>query len=395
MPASSIPDPNPVMQMSLEELARVQNIAGKHITFSLTLACPLKCAHCIVTSGPEKGYTTMPLEVALKYAAQMPELYASGIRGLSFTGGEPLLAREQLRSLSNAGTAVGMTCGVVTAAHWAVSETAAQKTVGSFPGIQVWDVSIDSYHEPFVSFENVRRVYQTVKALGKRCSLRFTHHDPLTDDDRRIMEFVGSFAEERDLWSQRVRNEGRAKELGLHESHKYNPWTKPCITQGMVVRYDASVAPCCVNMVEERRHPFQFGDTRARPLVQIHSDYMSHSLLQLLRVVGFAEVIKWLQEAGLDEEFSRPLPDDVCDLCPRLMTNARVANYLAQRADAPENRLRIALLASRLLGEHQMLERTVEELQEKAHQIEGFELAVSLVEQNRRGCITASSALLG
>jgi hypothetical protein len=77
------------------------------------------------------------------------------------------------------------------------------------------------------------------------------------------------------------------------------------------------------------------------------------------------------------------------------MTNARVANYLAQRADAPENRLRIALLASRLLGEHQMLERTVEELQEKAHQIEGFELAVSLVEQNRRGCITASSALLG
>lgn len=364
--------------MRLDQLAGVQSVAATHVTFSLTLACPLKCAHCIVEAGPEKGYTTMPVEIARQYAEQMPELAARGIHTLSFTGGEPLLAREQLRVISNAAAEHGMDCGVVTAAHWSPNEEAALKVIESLPAINVWDISIDSYHEDFVSFNNVRVAYEAARKAGRQATIRFTYHDPLTEDDRRILDFIYSFADEPHICSQKVRTVGRGDELGIAGSHKFHPWTKPCVTQGMVVRYDGTLAPCCVNLVEARQHPFQFGDSRLRPLADIHADFMSHSLLQLIRVIGFVDLMRWLDDAGLADDLPEDLPDDVCDLCPMLFTNARLASYLADRASRPENRLRIAVLASRLLGEHEMLHRVVNELKDQGNEIEGYESAAAL-----------------
>jgi pyruvate-formate lyase-activating enzyme len=378
MSAAKTLEPNPHVTLTLDELAKMQAVAGIHLTFSLTLACPLKCAHCIVEAGPELRKTTMPVDVARHYAEQMPELFDYGIRIVSFTGGEPLLAREQLTVLSNAASRAGMTTGMVTAAHWATSEDSAKKIVESLPGIDVWDVSIDSYHEEFLSFDRVRTAYQAAKTIGKRSILRFTHHDPLTSSDKRILDFIKGFAEEGDICSQRIRSAGRASDLPVIEAHDEPTFAKPCWTKGLVIRYDGSMAPCCISLVEDRQHPFQFGDARTRPLTEIHADYMSHPLLQMIRVLGFGEVMRWLKEAGMDEHELGPLPQDVCDLCPRVVSNSRWAPYLTNRAAEPQNRLRIAILASRMLEEHTMLQRTVRELESQADQIEGFELVAAL-----------------
>lgn len=377
-------EPDPRARLSLDELARVQSVAAHHLTFSLTLACPLKCAHCIVDAGPERASTTMPLEVARHYADQMKDLYAYGIHTLSFTGGEPLVARQQLRMISDAAAAAGMSCGVVTAAYWATRRDAADRIVSSLPGLHVWDLSIDAYHEPFVSFDRVRTAYEAVKEHDRTVSIRFSYHDPLNESDKRILEHIHGFAKEAEVCSQKIRKVGRGVDLDLPDSQKFHPWTKPCITQGMVVRYDGSIAPCCVNLVEERRHPFQLGDARSRPLTGLHSDYISHPLLQMLRTIGFLDAIRWLGETDLLEELVSPLPDDVCDLCPKLLTSDRIGIYLSNRAARPENRIRIAVLASRLLGDHEMLRRTVHELRDRGYEFEGFEAAIALAEATDR-----------
>lgn len=381
-----IAPPDPLLPLRLDEIVAVQASASNHLTFSLTLACPLKCGHCIVEAGPDKGHTTMPLEVAERYAGQLSELYDKGIRCVSFTGGEPLLALRQLKVLSEAAAAAGMRCGVVTAAHWARTPEAAAKTVRHFSDIAQWDISIDSYHEPYVPFDNVRRAYEAVREHGGHAAIRFTYHDPLRPDDERILKFINTFADEADVCSQRVHAVGRAEDLDLEESQKYNPWTKPCITQGMVVRYDGSVAPCCINLVEARKHPFQFGDASERPLAETFGDYMKHPLLQMLRVVGFSDVMSWIKEEGLDDEVARPLPDDVCDLCPKLFKSPKISSALAERAALPENRLRTAVLASRVLNEHTMLQATVDELRADGtdREIEGFELAAQLAGETQR-----------
>ncbi|NVO06335.1 MAG: hypothetical protein HXX19_10595 [Rhodoferax sp.] len=106
---------------------------------------------------------------------------------------------------------------------------------------------------------------------------------------------------------------------------------------------------------------------------------MTHPLLQMIRVIGFGEVLRWLREAGLDQGLPAVLPEDVCDLCPSLVTRPAIANYLCARAAQPENRLRIGILANRILGENQLLRRALLELRPLADAIDGFHLAEQLL----------------
>jgi len=388
--------PDPRTDMTLAELADFQAIAGHHVTFSLTLACPLRCAHCIVSASPDLGGTTMSLEVARHYAAQMPELAAKGIRSLSFTGGEPLLARRQVRVLTDAAAAVGISSGVVTAGHWARTRAAADKLVAEFPGIANWDISLDRYHLDWVALQTVINAIEAARDAGRRVCVRFSYDDPPTDADLDILATVRAIPGVK-VAAQRVRNEGRGRDLHLPESRKYSPWIKPCLTQGMVVRYDGSIAPCCVNLVEAREHPFQFGDARDRPLAEIHEDYLSNPLLQLIRTLGFAEPWAWLEEAGfVGRDLPETPPDDACDLCSLLMQKPEIAAHLAERAARPEVEARIALLASRVLGEPDMARRLVERWrQDPAARPEGLDGFEEYVEAVSEGAATKGAATEG
>ncbi len=87
MAATQFAEPSTRVTMTLDELGKMQAVAGIHLTFSLTLACPLSCAHCIGDASPDKGKTTMPVEIARHYAEQMPELFDHGIRIIGLTAG--------------------------------------------------------------------------------------------------------------------------------------------------------------------------------------------------------------------------------------------------------------------------------------------------------------------
>jgi organic radical activating enzyme len=351
--------PDPTTAMSLVELADFQSIAGHHITFSLTLACPLKCAHCIVNAGPDLKSTTMPVEVARQYASQMPDLAKIGIRSLSFTGGEPFLARQQVKLLTEAAAENGMNCGIVTAGHWATNPENARKLVAEFQAISNWDVSIDSYHLDWIEIQTAVNAIEAARDAGRKVTIRFSYTDPPNETDKRIWDTIHGIKGVK-IASQRVRTEGRAAKLDLLPQEKYSPWIKPCLTQGMVVRYDGTIAPCCLNLVEARSHPFQFGDARERKLAEVHGDFQSHPLLQLIRVLGFSELWRWIEEDGLSSQLPAALPDDSCDLCSLLMRKPAIADYLAQRAARPDVEARIAMLASRVLGEHVMAQKLSE-----------------------------------
>lgn len=373
---------NPTVLLKHNEIVEIQSLALKHISFSLTLACPLRCAHCIVRSQPEKTQSTISLDVARRYAEQMNELYEHGIRAISFTGGEPLLAIEPLRIISDAAFDAGMICGLVTSAYWASSDEIAEDIVKSLPNVTLWDISVDTYHQKFVNFDYILSAYNAIKKLGKRASIRYSYHDPITESDKKILDYVASFADPLEFYFQRIKNAGRARDLKVTKyRNNDNPWIKPCFTTGLNIRYDGSVGPCCCNLVEERIHPFEFGNAKERSLVEIHTDFIKHPLLQMLRAIGFTEVIKWLNETDLILEVDDPLPDDICDICFELLTNAKIGQYLANRASEPMNKLKISILLSNLLNEHQMLRFTVKELKENFTDVKDLDLAEALIDE--------------
>ncbi len=75
----------------------------------------------------------MPLEIADRYAMHMQDLADYGMKGVSFTGGEPLVAKLQLSRMAHAAAQARLQVSVVTAAHWAGTETRAKALVARFP----------------------------------------------------------------------------------------------------------------------------------------------------------------------------------------------------------------------------------------------------------------------
>lgn len=371
--------PNPEVAMTLEELARIQKSIASNITFSLTLACPLRCSHCIVDAAPELGRTTMPIEVARYYSSQMDDLAKYGIRNISFTGGEPFLAGKQMTVLASAAQSAGIACGVVTSAHWARDLETARQVVHEYSEIQSWDISVDAFHEDFVPLEIVKNAYEAAIESERNVTIRFSYQEPLSLRDLKVLEFISIFEEAR-FSCQRVRPVGRGELVQIGMPQKYNPWIKPCLTQGMVVRYDGSIAPCCLNLVEDRDHPFQLGQATARPLKEIHEEYMVMPLLQLIRALGFSEPMRWLREAGLDKLLPNPLPDEACEICALMMRRPEIASFLTDMVETPEMRIRIAILSAQIFGEYRLLRTTVERFGSRADCIEEFQIAKQLLD---------------
>ncbi|MCL2498331.1 MAG: radical SAM protein [Symbiobacteriaceae bacterium] len=351
------------------DLKIIQTEPRELLSFSITLDCPSRCAHCIVSSGPEAQATTISLETARRYASQMPALSQAGIKRICLTGGEPFVAPQVVSILSQAAVANGMRCGVMTSGNWALDEATAQYIVASHPHIIDWQISTDIFHIAYIPLAQVRLAFLAAKQAGKKTRLRVTCHMPAVEQDRQLVKELREFADLDEIDFQLLRKLGRAKEMETEGNRLLH---LPCLTQGILIRWDGSIAPCCVNFTEERQHPFQFGSTTQRPLTAILQDFFCHPLLQLMRTTGFSEIINWLSESGMELSLDNMVFDDICYLCSYIYQNSQVAEYLSRRAAQPENRLKIAVLLSQMYDDNAMLRQTLADLQAEGDQIPGY-----------------------
>ena len=80
--------------------------------------------------------------------------------------------KNNLKFLSDSAAAGGILCGVVTASHWAVSETIAEKVIGEFSSIQIWG-PFNRFLSPETMFQldRVRYAYCAAKKLLKKSFL--------------------------------------------------------------------------------------------------------------------------------------------------------------------------------------------------------------------------------
>src|SRR5688572_19170631 len=116
-----------------------QRLAWATITFRVTRRCPASCAHCYEESGPKLASAILGLDFARQVARELPALRRAGLEFMGFTGGEPTLAADFVRHVSDACVEHGIQTGIVSAAQWASSEAAAQRMIERLPHLSTWD----------------------------------------------------------------------------------------------------------------------------------------------------------------------------------------------------------------------------------------------------------------
>lgn len=322
-----------------EHLLALQRLAPQSLIVSVTRRCPARCAHCIVSSGPDVGGDVLSPDTALLWAGELPKLAAQGLRHITFTGGEPVLGLPAIRILSEVAASSGIATAVVTSAAWATSAEAAASVVRKLSSVSHWDLGYDEYHARHIPFERLRQAVEALRKQGAAFSVRVCTGDPPLPPEARLLEAIRGLVGPSVLMiRQSVRRIGRAQELEGNDVSSFFP-SEPCLSTGPYVREDGSVGPCCSGLAYEARgrHSFTFGNAIDEGLAECRQRWLQDPLLRLLRLVGFATPLRWLLEEGLAEAFSAEIPRTACELCVSLWDpEGKVARFLEERASRPE-----------------------------------------------------------
>lgn len=311
------------------ELTAFQKRAERHVSFSVTTACPLRCRHCLVATVSARDHESvaLPAQRAEAFAREMPALAAEGVERISFTGGEPLLAESVLDVLSAAAAAHGIGCTVVTACHWARTPEQAREVVARLPHIDRWHLSMDRYHAEFLPLQPVIHAAKAAVALGRDVLIRAAVPDPPADEDRQLLaDLMATLPPQVELAVQPISRVGRAVTLPLPRRDRVEtppappprrPWI-PCMSTGPLVLASGSLRPCCSSLADASTdHPFRTPSADAVGLVGVYRAWRNDPLLKLVRSVGFAPVLEWAQ--GTDGlRGTQPLPSHPCDQCTAL-----------------------------------------------------------------------------
>jgi hypothetical protein len=295
---------------------------------------------------------------AQSYAAQLPALARRGVKYMSFTGGEPLLARRQLETFVREGHAAGMECHITTACHWATSDAAAERVIASLPEITHWGLSTDAFHSDYVSPDNVIRAAKAAKKLGRTVLLRLAFSVPETPETIAIYERLSEALPGFPILAQPLIAMGRAAEIPTQHDTADAP-EAPCFTTGMVVRFDGTVSPCCGGLLDTREgHPFQYGNVDALGLEAVHRAWCTDPVLQLIRASGFGSLMAWIAELAPEHPVLADTPKLTCEFCTRVWKDPTVGPAIRQRLEKEENRAKVAALVREVFGERFMLEES-------------------------------------
>ncbi|MCD6479365.1 radical SAM protein [Candidatus Bathyarchaeota archaeon] len=131
----------------------------------LTERCNITCAHCWLSSGPDR-HKSMRLGDALRYVEEAAEL--PGMEWISVTGGEPFLLYDEMLTIIRHASELGLKTECVTNCYWAVNQERAEEKLRELmeAGLDVIDISVDDFHQRFIPFERVRNCYEAAKRLG-------------------------------------------------------------------------------------------------------------------------------------------------------------------------------------------------------------------------------------
>jgi hypothetical protein len=168
---------------------------GNVFSIFMDYKCNFSCAHCSVGSTP-KTVLKAPLEQVLSQVDQIAQI--SSAKVVVFTGGEATLHKDMLIEGIKRAKSHKLITRLVTNAWWAKTPERAAKFFAPIveAGLDEFNTSFDSYHEPFVTLETIANAVQV--AL-----------------DAKLRIAVACIKEADEIWNRHRVSEVLAQHLGM------------------------------------------------------------------------------------------------------------------------------------------------------------------------------------
>lgn len=341
-------------QGSATDLLKFQFLANSSLIISATRKCPLSCSHCITSSSPDAAGPLLDIELAKIWAHDFPALVSNGLKSISFTGGEPILALDAIAFLAKQSRAHSIRPSIVTSCVWASTLKAARKVVSRVGSGISWDLGVDGWHADQMPISRVDNALTAITENGDSATVRFCDSDSYEDSKDAAAVVAGIVNGRAPIMRQSVRSIGRA----ASENSKIFPTQpglpkRPCVSTGLFVRADGTTGPCCAGLSYEAvgRHPFDYGTLNQHgDLLKAWSRWHSDNLLKVMRLATLASIEGWFPENSIP---INAMSQDPCESCVRLWSNLDPsdAESIRARADTEVVSAKIVELETELLNQ--------------------------------------------
>jgi len=269
----------------------------------------------------------MTTEEALKYLRDG----AGAIGHVSFTGGEPFLRFERLRTVVAEASNLGYIVSVMTSAYWAADDSTTITKLRELQtrGLQFVGVSLDRFHLEFVSERNCIRVAEACDTVGLNLAVRtiVERDDDYGEHVRKILSHTR--AEVNVNYMVKL---GRAKQftqIAFNTSPR--PPRERCetVTAADVVPGGDVFACCGPGLYMKRTNPLLLGNAQRESLYSILERGLQNPFMKVINTRGPIGLLEDLTANGLGGlVVIRPVYEDACQLCLDICNNPEAVGAL-------------------------------------------------------------------
>lgn len=303
------------------------------VALMVTRRCNMACAHCSVDSGPRvRG---QPSEAELERL--VGEAADAGVRGILFTGGEPMLRERLVLRLMSMAKKRGLTSALSTNGFWGSTLPAARRKLSDLrrAGLGLCTLSYDRYHAEYQGPEAGRNILRAAAELGVPMNVNVTR----VADDSEISDLIRPFETSRHakIRLYDVQPVGRARDLPVSSLRTESDGScqsasLPAITDDG--RLTACNGPSYFQPSTSSLNVGSLSESSLETLLKRHRD---DPILQTIRIFGPARLRRELSSISGFENFAwKDSYAGLCDLCTHINSNPDASVALRQRLSSPE-----------------------------------------------------------
>jgi hypothetical protein len=144
------------------------------LVFSVTKNCPISCTYCVTRSGPFDG-PSLDSHFMCGVIKELSDI--EEVKLIVFTGGEPLLLKDQIVKTLQYASSQGIWTRVVTNAFWATTPSVACEMLKELTdaGLREINFSCDDFHQKHIPIDNICNAMEA--ALSAGLSLLIAHKE--------------------------------------------------------------------------------------------------------------------------------------------------------------------------------------------------------------------------
>ncbi|MFZ5454012.1 MAG: radical SAM protein [Thermodesulfobacteriota bacterium] len=288
-----------------------------HVTYT----CPIACAHCAFSSGPNNP-VTLPIDHIIE---TIKSLDASTIKVVTFTGGEPFLLGQKLIRAVDEASRRGFITRVVTNAYFALDLTTARSSLSKLynSGLHELFINWDDYHAQFISFACIHNAYWTAKKLGLKVAIYIVQANNSSWTPERVKhELGGDVSVQHHIIESPLNKTGRAEYKLRHVGPSAKRILGPChyVLAAPTLSAKNKLLACCGFIPETKAlvldHHFD-----PKKLNALIAEAKKSLLLNWIFLRGPYAIMEWISR-----RYRIPIIDSKkvggnCEACHRLFSN--------------------------------------------------------------------------